>query len=54
MSAADDFLRLMGPSAAPRRSAASREDAGCRQLPRSSDWNAVFERAGLGDRLRRI
>jgi hypothetical protein len=54
MSASEDLIRLLGPSAPGRRLDARREAAGCRARPRTTDWNAVFETIGLGGRARRV
>ena len=52
MSAFDDHLRLTGCDALAGLERA-RARTGVRARPRTTDWNAVFERAGLVGVIRR-
>ncbi|MFW6413038.1 MAG: hypothetical protein ACOC0V_02790 [Oceanicaulis sp.] len=51
MSYNDDHLRLM--TGAGLRSLSRGEAAGVRARPRTTDWNAVFDKVGLSGRARR-
>jgi hypothetical protein len=47
----DDHIRLMGCDSA-RQLARRRQSQGIRERAKTTDWNAVFEKAGLSLRKR--